>query len=807
MATDLNPVAVTINKGLIEIPSRFAGRPPVGSAASGGQGAFGSQEDWKGTAGLRADIKRYGRWVLDQARDRLGRYYPNVQVTPEMAANRPDLAPLVAQELPVIAYLWARVIESPNPAYLGVQVPLVSSFFLSTKKNRLVWSEPVIDGRSFSFKVRTGTPKDRKAVQAGTKVGRGAFGCLFSGAHISTEYIRAEGMAGRLGTRLIAVVCDSSQGRVYLEPTAEASALAESATPDWRPGGEVPSRLTGGTCYGYGFTTFGDLYTDRQLVSLTTLLKLIGEARALVQRDARAAGWSDGVGLESGGRGAIAYGEALAVYLAAALDKVSEYNNQLVVWYAKESRPKGVFARHALPMVWDFAEANPLAPIGGGWERSVQIVAESLGSLFPAVPGVARLSDAASPWSESRVVICTDPPYYDNIGYADLSDFFYGWLRRSLSAIYPRLFGTIQVPKAAELVASTYRHGGKQQAELHFLRGMSIVLERMAAATDPTVPVCIYYAFKQAELRAEGIQSTGWETFLNAVLSAGFAVTGTWPIRTERGSRSIGIGKNALASSIVLVCRKREPDAPVVSRGGFRRLLSRELSGALRQLQEGSIAPVDLAQASVGPGMAVFSRHTKVLENDGSSMSVKSALQLIHEVVDELGGEEETTLDLESRFAVIWFEAFGFEPGPYGDAETLAKARTVSVAGVVEAGLCTAVAGRVQLTRRTELPPDWDPQRDACPTVWEATQHLIRTLETQGEAAAADLLGRIERSATIGPLAESARLLAYRLYSICERKSWAEEARAYNLLALAWPELVQLSAKSVPSAPRQTQIF
>lgn len=555
--------------------------------------------------------------------------------------------------------------------------------------------------------------------------------------------------------------------------------------------------------------TYGDLFTPRQLVALTTFSDLVTEAREKVLADALAAGWEDDCrGLDAGGVGATAYGEAVASYAMFILDKVIDRHTSIATWDSSPSKLqlRNTFARQAIPMTWDYAEGNPFCTSSGTWLPSVSWIAKVLAAIPAGTNGTAMQEDAALERSTMRI-ISTDPPYYDNIGYADLSDFFYVWLRRSLRSIYPKLFGTMLVPKADELVATPYRHGGKENAEAFFLEGMTRAIEAMVKATPADTPVTIYYAFKQAELKKEGVFSTGWETFLGAVLQAEFAVVGTWPVRTELSNRMIASGTNALASSIVLVCRKRPADAPTVTRGQFRRLLARELPEALHKLQKSHIAPVDLAQASIGPGMAVFSRHAKVLEADGSAMSVRSALQLIHQVMDEIRGEDEGALDRDTRFAITWFESHGFTPGPYGDAETLATARSVSVSGVQEAGVIHSAGGKVRLLKREELPDDYDPAADKRLTVWEATQHLIKRLDGAGESGAARLLAALD-AASAG-ITDKARDLAYRLYTICERKGWAEEARAYNGLVIAWPELTKLagSTDTTQDAPAQAELF
>ena len=447
-------------------------------------------------------------------------------------------------------------------------------------------------------------------------------------------------------------------------------------------------------------------------------------------------------------------------------------------------------------MVWDHTELNPLSDIGGALEASIRIVAGALdGCCATGIPGAAGQLDATRLDGDRIAVFSTDPPYYDNIGYADLSDFFYVWLRRALKPIFPQLFATVAVPKSDELVATPGRHGGREKAETFFLDGMTQAMHRVSEHAHPAFPVTIYYAFKQAESdSAEGTASTGWETFLDAVIRAGFAVTGTWPIRTEREARSRGIGSNALASSIVLVCRQRAADAPTVTRREFVTALRGELPQALAHLQHGNIAPVDLAQAAIGPGMAVHTRYSKVLDAAGEPLSVREALALINMTLDEVLAEQEGDFDADSRWAVTWFEQSGFTEGGYGVAETLATARNTSVSGMAEAGILASKAGKVRLLRPDELPDDWDPATDRRLTAWEVVHHLIRVLEADGEGAAAELVAKL------GSEAETARELAYRLYIVCERKGWAQEAISYNSLVIAWPEISRLSMEQAPKA-------
>ena len=411
---------------------------------------------------------------------------------------------------------------------------------------------------------------------------------------------------------------------------------------------------------------------------------------------------------------------------------------------------------------------------------------------------VVAQNDASNQTITANKVVSTDPPYYDNIGYADLSDFFYVWLRRSLNAVYPDLFATMGTPKEAELVATPYRHGSKTKAEAFFLDGMTRAMTRLAEQAHPAFPVTIYYAFKQAEeTDGAGTSSTGWETFLDAVIRAGFAVTGTWPIRTEGGGRLTAKDTNALASSIVLVCRRRPGDAPAATKGEFLAALARELPEAFRTLQKGDVAPVDLAQAAIGPGMAIYTRYSRVLDSGGSSVTVREALAAINRVLDETLAEQEGDFDADTRWAIAWFEQNGFDEGDYGTAETLSKAKNTSVQGLVDAGILESRQGHVRLLRPAELPEGWDPAADSRRSAWESVHHLVRALESGGECAAADL------AAKMGSDVETARDLAYRLYSLCERKKRAAEALSYNALVQSWREVAVLArtARAVVERP------
>jgi len=787
-ASDLNPVAVLINKAMIEIPPRFAGKLPVNPETRKNGELLEAR--LVGARGLAEDVRYYGQWMRDEAEKHIGHLYPKVEITKAMAQERPDLAPYIGRKLTVIAWLWVRTVKSPNPAFANIDVPLAPKFWLSSKTGKEAYVEPIIEKEGYRFTVRIGRPKDMEAAKLGTSAGkRAAFTCLMSGTPIGYDYIRSEGQAGRIGAKLMAIVAEGDNGRVYLEPTQEHECIAKQAQPIWKPEISLPNNTRDFKTPLYGIKTFGDLFTSRQLVALTTFSDLVSEAIARAEQDAIAAGIpNDHIPLRDGGTGARAYAEAVGVYLGFTVDKCSDYGSSICGWHVSREILRNTFGRQAIPMVWDYAEGNPFSDSTGNWMAMIDWIYESL-QAFPATPlGNAQQDDAQRQILSKDKIISTDPPYFDNIGYADLSDFFYVWLRKSLRNIFPDLFGTVAVPKAEELVATPYRHGSKDAAERFFLDGMTLAMHRLAEQSHPAFPVTIYYAFKQSEEETdEGIASTGWETFLEAVIRAGFAITGTWPIRTELSNRMVGTGTNALASSIVLVCRRQIEGAPTATRREFLTALKAELPLALAHLQHSNIAPVDLAQAAIGPGMAIYTRYRRVLDAEGRAMTVREALALINLVLDETLAEQEGDFDAESRWALAWFEQYGFTEGEFGQAETLSKAKDTSVQGLVETGILVSGKGKVQLLTPEELPANWDPRTDSRLTAWEVVHHLIRVLSSGGESAAARLV------AALGSSADTGRELCYRLYTICERKKRAQEALAYNSLVQSWSEILRLS--------------
>jgi putative DNA methylase len=796
--SDLNPLAVLIGKALVEIPPKFAGLRPV-NPKSRGEAKHGELRGWKGAQGLADDVRHYGLWLRDEAEGRIGKLYPKVKLSDGTDAT-------------VIAWLWARTVRSPDPVAKGAMVPLVSSFMISTKEGKKAWVEPSIDPASpdgWHFEVKTGPLKrfEEELLKKGI-VSRSAGGtCILTGSAMPFAYLRSEANAGRFRDRLMAVVAEGQRGRIYLSPNAEHEAIARVDIPD-APPGEIAHWPGRTNVVEYGMKTVASLFTPRQLVALTTFSELVLEARQKALIDALAAGMSDdSVPLHSGGAGALAYSDAVATYLAFGISRAADYGSTISTWLTDDNAIRGTFGRQALPMTWDFCEGNYFG------DSSV-----ALSTIFRTIPsviahqesrGVASIStvDAAKNGYPIRpCIINTDPPYYDNIGYADLSDFFYVWLKRSLATIWPEEFRRLTTPKMEELVAKPYRYGGKSEAEAFFMHGMSDALVAMCKAASEDQPLAIYYAFKQSEIAEDGLTSAGWATFLQAVVDAGLVVDGTWPLRTESAGRLIGRGANALASSIVLVCRKRSIDQGTITRAEFVRLLKRSMPAAIDDIRKAGVGPVDMQQSVIGPGMGVFSRYSKVLEDDDSAMPVKIALSLINRVWEEIENELDTNFDSETQVALAWFATFGFDARTSGELITLANAKNIASNALFDSDVFKDLKGKAALTPRDDLPKDWSPAGDKTFTVWECVQHTARVLNAQdgGGEAAARLV------AEMGPKAAEARALAYRLFEIATQKGWAAEALIYNELAQEWPKLEDLASSAevrASTATAQAELF
>ena len=783
-AHDLNPVAIMINKAMIEIPPRFAGMAPVNPEAQ----ISHMEHIWSRAQGLAEDVRYYGEWMKEEAFKRIGHLYPKVKVPREQGGG----------EATVIAWIWARTVKCPNPA-CGCEMPLASSFVLSKKKGKEAWVKPIPDGKRVRFEVQSGKcPKEYESY----KTGRGAtFKCPCCGEVTLDEYVKQEGKNNRIGSQLMAIAAEGKRGRIYCSPNEEHILTAQVEKPQDGPAGMLPGNPRWFSPPAFGMDHYEDLFTPRQLTALTTFSDLVAEAQQKVEADAVAAGMADDhLPLRNGGQGARAYGEAVGVYLALILDRLADRSSSICSWDSGYVKIRNTFGRQAIPMTWDYAEGNPFSHSTGSFHSMIEWVAKCL-KEFPAFPSAeASQLDAQRDCGLRDIMVSTDPPYYDNIGYADLSDFFYVWLRQSLRDTYPELFSTMLVPKAEELIATPYRHDGSAEAAKDFFEdGMLSACKQMYLYAREDIPVTIYYAYKQSDSDADGTASSGWETMLSAVINAGFDITGTWPMRTEMANRSIASGTNALASSIVLVCRKRPADAPQATRRNLINLLRRELRPALKQLQDSNIAPVDLAQSAIGPGMGVFSRFQKVLEADGTPMSVRSALKIINEEIDLYFNEQVGDMDSASRFCVDLYTQNAFNNIKYGEAEILATAKSTSIPMMASHGILYAKAGIVHLLDRTELPEQVD-SSERC--IWMLTQQLTQAMAKGGIEACAKILADM-----FGSNGERAKDLAYRLYTIAERKNWANEAYAYNALVVAWPDIQARAAARKELVPEQLNLF
>jgi putative DNA methylase len=786
-ASDLNPVPVLINKALIEIPPQFAGKPPVNPQANARL-----NDGWTGAQGLANDVRYYGQWMREEAEKQIGHLYPKVDITVDMTHERTDLKEYIGQTLTVIAWIWARTIQCPNPA-CGAKTPVAKTFELSGKKGNEAHVEPLLDQHRHEVRFRVTRGKD--APRAGNVNRRGA-DCLLCGTPIPLEYVRDEATGGRMGQQMMAIIAEGRRNRVYLSPIQSQVDAAEGANDieAWTPSTTLPDQALGFRVQRYGMRTHAALFSRRQVVALSTFADLV---RRIVRRDKI---------LETASGD---YSTAVATYLAFALSKAANYWSSLCSWYVKLEKMVSTFGLPTLSMVWDFTEANPFSDSSGNWSLGIEQAASGIENLFPhVIPGSASQLDATQHAMsfKGKPLISTDPPYYDNIGYANLSDFFYVWLRRCLSDAHPMLFSTVLTPKDAELIAEPGRFDNdRNRAIEHFEHGSTAAFTRFRTGADLDLPMTVFYAFKQQEhdeedeTNSHSTVSSGWEKMLASLISAGCSIQGTWPVRTEQTGGLREAKRNALASSIVLVCRPRPSDAPLATRKEFMAALRRELPDALKNLQRGNIAPVDMAQAAIGPGMATFTRYSKVVESDASPMTVRTALGIINQVLDEVLAEQEGEFDTDTRWAVAWFDQFGMEEGAFGMAETLSKAKNTAVNGLEEGGIIRARSGKVRLLKREELSADWDPATDSRVSAWEVTQYLIHALETGGETAAATLLRKL------GELGETARDLAYRLFHICERKGWASEAISYNGLVIAWPELSRLARTTPSTEPAQTQ--
>jgi putative DNA methylase len=785
--SDLNPVAVMIGKAMVEIPPKFKDMEPIHPGIK-------EQSFYRNAEGLAEDVKYYGEWMRERAFERIGHLYPNIRLPSEYGGGNAT----------VIAWIWARTVPSPDPAFSDVQVPLASSFILCGKAKKKAWVVPIVDRntKEISFEVQRGEDQEAfERARAGSKIGRAVFKCLLSGAPISGEYADEQAQKGRMGEILLAVVADGPNGRAYISPNEAAhfSAVEKAVSSV----GNLNLTFLETACRGtwgsnaqgrrYKFNTFKDYFTARQLVALQAFSDLTHEVVERVRVDAISSGLQDdGLRLRENGNGSIAYADSISLYLALCIGRLANRCSSLCFWDNQGENVQQVFARQGIAMTWDFVEANPFSTSTGNFLGQVGYLVKAVAALPASSTSFVSQEDARFVEYGTNAVLNTDPPYYDNISYADLSDYFYLWLKPAVKEILPSLAAFISTPKSNELIAAPYRQGGKLEAENYFLNGMRQVMENAAKSIGNECPAAIYYAFRASEGSDEGLFSPGWATFIQAVIDAGFTINGTWPIRSEY-TGNLKKKVNALANSVVLVCRKKEEEIGAVTRAEFIRALKRELPPAIAELQAANIAPADMPQSAIGPGMGVFSRYEAVLESDDSPMSVKTALRLINVELDEYLGGIQGEFDPDTRFAISWFEQTGMGKGDYGVADNLARARGIAVESVKHAGIVESQAGKVRILKRSELDPDWEPQTDTHLTVWECLQYLVRSHEKDGISYNTALLLR-----KIDDKAEAVKDLAYCLYDICANKRQdAKEATAYNALIADWSDLTREAAAIV----------
>ena len=763
-AHDLNPVAVMINKAMIEIPPKFSGQPPIHP----GKSDLDDGRGWSGAAGLAEDVRYYGEWMKREAFKRIGYLYPKVK------DER-------GKEHTVIAWIWTRTVKCPNPA-CGCEMPLARNFTLAKKKGRGVYIRPVIDGKKIRYKVQTGNdaPETGKTAQ-GVK-----FKCIICGNAATSDYIKEQSLQGKMKAEMLAIVAEDTHGKLYLSPIDEHIQVAQVPAPDWVPRGNIIRRISGGTCVPYGMDEWYKLFTNRQLNALTTFSELVATAQNQVIQDG----------------GSEEYAKAVSIYLSFAVDRLADFSTSVSRWAVTNEKAMNCFNKQAIPMTWDYPEVNVMGNSVGSFSQIIEYISSCLYTLPTNVQsGITLQHDAQTDSGLRNIMISTDPPYYDNIKYADLADFFYVWLRHSLKESFPDHFRTMLVPKTEELIVAPYRFDGSmEKARDFFESGMFNTCKTLYTYAREDIPVTIYYAYKQSETSDDQTASTGWETMLSAIIRAGFSITGTWPLRTEQAYRTVSMNTNALASSIVLVCRKRPADAPMCTRRDFINTLKRELKPALQKLQDSNIAPVDLAQSAIGPGMGVYSRYSKVLEADGAPMSVRSALQIINQELDLYFNEQDGELDKESRFCVELYTQCAFNDIKFGEADVLARAKNTSVDKLRADGVLYSEKGVVHLLTREEIPMEISKDKG----IWLLTQQLTRAMETDGVMGAAKI---VKEFFTSEP--ERAKALAYRLFTLAERRGWAAEAYAYNSLIVAWPE-VQSKAAELSAAwsnAEQTEIW
>ena len=793
-AHDLNPVAVLINKAMIEIPPRFAGKPSVHPCTKTEKAKQNAQLPLKqlnnrlggGCSGLADDIRYYGEWMKREANQKIGKFYPKVRITQKIG----DTA--IEKDANVIAWIWARTVTCPNPA-CRCKMPLANNFVLS-KKNQTIWVKPELNkaDKKFVYTIQTNGEPSKCP-----KIGKSKFQCIECGTSVGVDHIKSEAKAGRMGADLIAIVAEGEKGRAYIEPSREQLDVFNEIPIQSISLGKISNAPRALCTIAYSLDTFESLFSPRQLLALTTFSDLIADVIVRVRQDARAAGMHDDEKpLAEGGDGALAYAQAIATYLAFAVDKMADYSSTICVY--SEPFIAHTFGRQAIPMSWDYAESNPFSESTGCFMNCVEWIYKFMTMHQAVTQSQARQFDAQSDCGLRQVVVSSDPPYYDNIGYADLSDYFYVWLRRSLKDVYPKIFRTVQVPKDEELIASPYRHqNDKDRAKDFFESGMSAACRQIYAYARDDVPVTIYYAFKQRDAASSdgdssipgATSSSGWETMLSSIVNAGFQITGTWPIRTEGKTRMLAQGTNALSSSIVLVCRKRPATAPTATRREFLRDLDKHLSQAIKALQESHLDPVDMAQSSIGPGMAIYSRYAKIVDQQNRPVTVRAALQLINARLDAYLNDG-SSYDKATQCCVEIYKQHAFDSVVYGDIDVLTRAKNTSVDALVALGVAHSARGQVALVKREDIYAAYKAnnaltiEQKSC--AWIGCQLLAQALAQDGIVDAA----RIYRMFSLDDAA-TIHELAYQLYHNADLKNWAKEAHVFNVVVAEWEQIQQ----------------
>jgi len=770
--SDLNPVPVLINKAVSETPASWQEIKPVYP------GSKDNRLDWPDSTGLASDIRDYGKHVWELASKQLESVYPKMPLSDGTPGN-------------VIAWIWARTVNCPNPA-CGIETPLTTTWWLSKKPGNEVWIEPQIIGQRIEFIVK----REGKKPTSSPKQGRGAnFNCVACNSTMSDTFIKNEGMTKGFGSRLMAAVVEGAGRRDYVAGTKEQEELSKVQLPDGLPEDELAHDPRSIWCVSYGLTKFRYLFRPRQLLALSTFSLLVAEVHQKVIEDAVMAGMDKEKAQE--------YGRAITLYLGLAVGRCADYNSGVCSWSISRETIRNTFGRQSIPMTWDSAEANILGDTTGNWLGQINWISKVIDQTVAKVPTFITQANSMEIEYADNIVVSTDPPYYDNIPYAVLADFFYVWLRKTLVKQFPEITQTVLTPKSEELVATPYRFDGdKKAAESFFEEGFIKTFGQIRKHHNPDIPMTVFYAFKQSEEETEGTASTGWETMLNAILDSGFTINATWPMRTELSNRMVGSGTNALASSIVLACRIKKETAEATTRRSFLSSLKQELPLALNELQQGSIAPVDLAQAAIGPGMSIFSRYSKIVEADGSDMSVRTALALINQVLDEVLSEQEGEFDSETRFCIKWFSQFGWNEATAGEADVLSRAVNTSLTLLERGGVFKASAGKARLVHPQDMETNWDPKHDKDISVWEVAVRISYELQRSGIEVAAEWSANSSSKIDI----DSVKELSYLLYRMAEKKGWTEAAIMFNGLGTSWSELSAKAKNQTTTIPSQSEL-